>query len=322
MDSDTHHLSPMRVVVARTGVSAHLLRAWERRYEAVRPRRSPGGQRLYSETEVERIRLLRDAVAAGEAISSVARLPTESLRRIARGGVGEGIPPGSDGPTSVSHPDLEWGRSQALSAVEDRDEARLRDLLVGASFRLAHLTFLEDFLAPLLKAIGDRWSAGHLGVAEEHLASQVIREVLVAMLRTSRVGDRASAIVCAAPSGERHEFGALLAAVAASHAGWRALHLGSDLPREEIVRMAQASQADAVALGILHPEAEPQGAADLEEAIRELRRELGAGVRLFVGGHVRVREVAARVPGVRPLDSLRALDRILRLQADRRGMGR
>jgi MerR family transcriptional regulator, light-induced transcriptional regulator len=316
MNSDIRHLSPMRAVVARTGVSAHLLRAWERRYEAVTPHRSPGGQRMYSEGEVERIRLLRDAVATGEAISVVARLPTEELRRITRTATGSSRGSEARNEPRDPEPTLKADLSQALSAVEDRNEVQLRDLLRAGSFRLTHLAFLEDFLVPLLTAIGDRWARGHLGPAEEHLASQVIRDVLGEMLRAARAGDAAPVIVCAAPAGQRHEFGALFSAVAASHSGWRALHLGPDLPMDEIARVAVSSQALAVALGILHVEDPARESQELERKIGALRAGLLPRVRLFVGGHPAARDAAARVSGTEPLAGLRALDRALRADAE------
>jgi DNA-binding transcriptional MerR regulator len=66
--------------VARlTGLSPHVLRAWERRYGAVRPLRTPGGTRLYRESDVARLRQLRAAVQAGHSISeSRTRPPTNS----------------------------------------------------------------------------------------------------------------------------------------------------------------------------------------------------------------------------------------------------
>ena len=53
---------PMRLVVLRTGLSPDLLRSWEKRYGAVQPDRSPGGQRMYSAADVERLSLLARAV--------------------------------------------------------------------------------------------------------------------------------------------------------------------------------------------------------------------------------------------------------------------
>ena len=65
---------PMGVVADRTGLTPHVLRAWERRYGAVEPERTEGGQRLYSDTEVEKLRLLRRVTQAGRAIGVIGML--------------------------------------------------------------------------------------------------------------------------------------------------------------------------------------------------------------------------------------------------------
>jgi MerR family transcriptional regulator, light-induced transcriptional regulator len=75
---------PMRVVTRRTGLSADLLRAWERRYEVVTPARSESGRRLYSDADIERLRLLYRATLAGRTIGQVAELPTDALAALVR----------------------------------------------------------------------------------------------------------------------------------------------------------------------------------------------------------------------------------------------
>ena len=64
-------LYPIRAVAKLSGVPMDTIRAWERRYGAVTPQRSARG-RMYSEKEVQRLVLLRDAVARGHAIGQVA----------------------------------------------------------------------------------------------------------------------------------------------------------------------------------------------------------------------------------------------------------
>ena len=64
-------LYPIRTVAKLSGVSMDTIRAWERRYGAVTPQRSARG-RMYSEKEVQRLALLRDAVARGHAIGQIA----------------------------------------------------------------------------------------------------------------------------------------------------------------------------------------------------------------------------------------------------------
>ncbi|TVR63394.1 MAG: MerR family transcriptional regulator [Gemmatimonadales bacterium] len=73
---------PIRVVVRRTGINASVLRAWERRYGAVEPDRSDGGQRLYSEADIRKLTLLRKVVDLGFPIGQVAESDEDSLREL------------------------------------------------------------------------------------------------------------------------------------------------------------------------------------------------------------------------------------------------
>lgn len=78
------HRHPMRVVTRRTGLSADLLRVWEKRYDVVKPGRSSGGRRLYSDADIERLRLLYRATLAGRGIGQVAALSTPALVALVR----------------------------------------------------------------------------------------------------------------------------------------------------------------------------------------------------------------------------------------------
>src|SRR5580704_1762484 len=75
---------PIGVAAERTGISPHVLRVWERRYRAIEPTRTDGGRRLYSDDDIERLRLMALATAAGRGISRVAKLPTKELTRLVR----------------------------------------------------------------------------------------------------------------------------------------------------------------------------------------------------------------------------------------------
>jgi MerR HTH family regulatory protein/B12 binding domain len=52
---------PIRVVARRTGLTSHVIRVWEKRYGVVSPLRTPTNRRLYSDSDVERLQLLRRA---------------------------------------------------------------------------------------------------------------------------------------------------------------------------------------------------------------------------------------------------------------------
>ena len=70
-------------VARRTGLTAHVIRIWEKRYGAVQPERTGTNRRLYSEEQIERLSLLREITRAGHSIGPVAKLPTENLRKLA-----------------------------------------------------------------------------------------------------------------------------------------------------------------------------------------------------------------------------------------------
>src|SRR5512134_638137 len=61
----------------RTGVAPELLRAWERRYGLLRPARSEGGFRLYSDADERRVELMRLHLRRGLAAAEAARLAAD-----------------------------------------------------------------------------------------------------------------------------------------------------------------------------------------------------------------------------------------------------
>jgi MerR family transcriptional regulator, light-induced transcriptional regulator len=105
---------PIRLVVRRTGLSASVLRAWERRYGAVVPERSEGGQRLYSESDVRKLILLKDLVEVGHTIGQVATQEEDELRSLLlrERGISEegGTSLGSNGSNGRSSPAHRSGR--------------------------------------------------------------------------------------------------------------------------------------------------------------------------------------------------------------------
>src|SRR5579872_1537362 len=122
---------PMRMVVLRTGLKPDVLRAWERRYGVVSPVRSEGGQRLYSDEDVERLSLLTRAVSGGRAISQVAKLPLRTLREIVE--KDENAPRFTQAPVqSIPSESRASVHDAALAAIESFDSAKQESVLRGA----------------------------------------------------------------------------------------------------------------------------------------------------------------------------------------------
>lgn len=85
----------------------------------------------------------------------------------------------------------------------------------------------------------------------EHVATNLIRNLLSSLFRLYPPDEASETIVLATPSGERHEFGILIAALIAATRGWRVVYLGTDLPALEIVRTVKLTRARVLLLSVV-----------------------------------------------------------------------
>jgi DNA-binding transcriptional MerR regulator/methylmalonyl-CoA mutase cobalamin-binding subunit len=267
----------IKAVVRRTGLSAHVLRIWEKRYGAVEPKRTATNRRLYSEEQIERLLLLRTITRAGQSIGFVASLPTGRLKEIADTACPNPGPASVGGASvSVHRPFLE----DCLDAVRALDARALEQALSRAETELGAVGLLQRVAAPLAQALGSLWREGGITAAQEHFASVVLRTYLAQAARSFAPGANDPLLVVTTPAGQLHELGALLVAAMAANLGWRVTYLGASLPAPEIAGAARQSQARAVALSLVYPTDDPR----LEGELTRLRALLPAEVPLLVGG--------------------------------------
>ncbi len=272
---------PIGVVARRTGLKPDLIRAWERRYGAIEPARSPTRRRLYSDAEIERLSLLRQAVQAGRSISHVAALDREQLNALIR----EDRPPQSGArapqPETWDVPAASGAILAAcLGAIQRLDVIELELQLERATVALSQVHLIDQVLVPMMHSVGELWREGHLRPSHEHMASAVVRTVLTEMRSAYRAPLHAPHLVVTTPARQHHELGALIAAATAAAEGWNVIYLGPDLPPEDIAAAAHQRSVRAVALSITFPPDDSRLAEDL----RRLRRMLDPRIDVIVGG--------------------------------------
>ena len=272
---NAHH--SIKVVARRTGLTAHVIRIWEKRYAAVEPDRTETNRRLYSEAQIERLDLLRNITQAGHSIGHVAKLPTEKLRKLAtESSRASGHAPRSLTGLSATPSFLE----ECLTAVKALDSLGLEDALKRAATALGAQGLLQRVVAPLAQNIGDLWRDGTITAAHEHFASVVIRIFLGHAAKPFAGSENAPVVVVATPAGQLHELGALLVGAAAANLGWHVTYLGASLPAAEIAGAARQNRARAVALSLVYPEDDSR----LEGELTRLRELLPPEVLLLTGG--------------------------------------
>ena len=290
----------IKAVSQATGLSIETLRAWERRYRVVEPRRDANGRRAYEPDDVIRLRKLREATERGHPISRLARLGEQDLDGLLQSTRRDTIEP------SASARSL---GDQILSAVEDYRPGDCDQLVAMALALLPVSQVVTEVLAPTLVEVGERWHRGQLSIAQERIISAAVRKQLSSVLDTySRIAD-GPVMVLSTPAGERHELGILMCALLAAAKNVRCHYLGPDLPAGELATYAARVRADVVVLSVLMTD-------DLEgmaSQVGQLAQLLPEQIEIW-GGGAAVQHAGAFLPErVRRLGSLPDFEREITL---------
>jgi len=217
----------------RAGVSAELLRAWERRYELFSPARTESGYRLYSELDVDRAQRMRFHIDAGLSAAQAAA-ETGADFRATRAAAPEPSDPQS----------LGAGLWQALDELDDeRTHAALDRLL--ASFGVE--TVLREVVLPHMRRLGERWERGEAMIAREHFASSLLRGRLLGLARGWGAGAGPHALLACVP-GDQHDIGLICFGLALRGQGWRITFLGADTPLDTVLEAVEQLTPELVAV--------------------------------------------------------------------------
>ena len=269
---------PIKVVARLTGLSAYVIRIWEQRYSAVKPDRTGTNRRLYSDQQVERLKLLRAVTQAGHNIGLIAQWPTEKLRKQAA--ESSSMIPLSNRTAPSTPASGDSIIEECVAAMKSLDAKSFEDALKRGAMALGTMGLLQRVVTPLAQMIGELWIDGSITVAHEHLATSVLRTFLLNAARPFGETKHSPRLEVATPAGQLHELGALLVAAVATHLDWQIIYLGASLPATEIAGAARQSRARAVALSLVYPEDDSR----METELKLLRELLPADVAILAGG--------------------------------------
>ena len=313
-------LHPIQVVTRRTGVSADVLRVWEKRYAVVTPVRSISGRRLYSDADIARLRLMVQATRSGRTIGQVAALPTSALVELL------------DEEAPAQQPSLRRERADAtppsspaagdlfeacIDAIAHFDAVTLDLLLRRAVVALSADDFLDALVVPLVDRLRVQMLDGSLRGSHGHLAHAVLRRVLDHIVATATAPLASRDVVVTTLGGYVNELDALIVAAATAADGWRVTYVGPRVPADDVADTLEHIDAHVLILSL----AAPPGDREVPRELRRLRALLPAHVELLVvGGTPDVRRSSIVDTGATTLvglGSLRARLRELRGAAPR-----
>jgi DNA-binding transcriptional MerR regulator/methylmalonyl-CoA mutase cobalamin-binding subunit len=305
-------LHPIQIVTRRTGVSADVLRVWEKRYAVVTPVRTPSGRRLYSDADIERLRLLVQATQSGRPIGQVAALPTKALVSLL-----EAEAPTPRRPPHRGQADAAAAARTAaddlldgcVRAIGDFDAVALDLQLRRAIVALSADDFLDAVVVPLVDYLRVRVLDGSLRRPHIHLAHAVLRRVLDHIVATATAPLASRDLVVAPLGAHAHELDALIVAAAAAADGWRVTYVGTGVPADDVAETLQHVGGHVLALSL----AASSGDRVIPRELRRLRALLPPGVEfLVVAATADVQRAALAETGATPIVGLSMLRARLR----------
>jgi methylmalonyl-CoA mutase cobalamin-binding subunit len=286
----------IRIASRLTSVPLATLRMWERRYGFPRPERTTGGSRVYTEGDVEALKLIQRALEHGYRPSEVVGKSPPDLRKLVDVAATAPVVTTKRAPTLAT----------VLAAVGRDDLTELRSELRQAALLLGPKRFIVEFAHPLSVRVGELWADGTLEVRHEHLLSECLSAELRVLLSTHEDRPGAPRVLLATLPGERHGLGLAMTAVYLAASEVTPVLLGVDTPAAQIVRAAMSHDVDAVGL-LVTAASERKGTV---KHIRAMLTQLPPGMGIWVGGaggaNLEIRHPAVRIVGTFP-----ALDRAI-----------
>jgi DNA-binding transcriptional MerR regulator/methylmalonyl-CoA mutase cobalamin-binding subunit len=265
---------PISAVAKLTGIPLDTLRAWERRYRTIIPKRAARG-RVYSEEQIQKLLLLRQAVELGHSIGQVAGLGEQQLRELL--GKSAAIVAGGSASTATDANEVLVPVLRALERFDYAGTDREINRLVVAMG--SPRNFVHQAALPLMRTVGERWHEGKCSIAQEHMLTNLLTGVLASLVRTYSPSNPPARVLLATPTNERHAFPTLAAAMLIAAGGLGAIYLGTDLPAADIVLSARKSEADVVLLSL---SSAPN--SELLDDLRYIARKVRPATALWLGG--------------------------------------
>jgi DNA-binding transcriptional MerR regulator/methylmalonyl-CoA mutase cobalamin-binding subunit len=270
--NDTNDAAALTIgaVSRATGLSPDILRVWQKRYGFPVPLRKPSGHRLYTASDVRRLRRIAAAIARGHRPAQVVALPEARLESL------------------LAEEDMALPEDHArvspvaalLAHVKDHRRGDLTTQLLADAATMGPLEFLESRIVPLTDAVGDAWERGEIAIHNEHFYSEVAEDVLRTVRLPYERHARGPSVLLATLPAEQHGLGLQMVALVTAVAGLCPHVLGTDIPVSEIAEAWVTRNAEAIGLSV----SLSTGGAGVRRYLVELRDTIPMTVPIFVGG--------------------------------------
>lgn len=220
-------------VEALTGIKAHTLRIWERRYDFLMPERTPTNIRYYSDVQLKKLLNFGILVRNGYRVSKLNKMGPEEVYDAVAKVLAD---PGSETSDEM--------KGLTLSMLEMNEED-FDDIFERQVLRKGFFKTITETIYPFLQYVGVLWTTNKAMIAQEHYISNLIRQKLIGAIEKLSIPSKdAPSIVFFLLEGEEHEIGLLLASYVAKEMGWNIYYLGQGVPVPNIKKVIDIAEPE------------------------------------------------------------------------------
>ncbi len=302
----------VKTICQLTGINEHTLRAWERRFGVVKPKRLENGRRVYSIEDLEKLKLIALLIRKGFLIGNIANHAQRELSRLLNDAAQTADMGDAVSQQNSRAEDLALRIEEAVSRYE---LVKINLLLQQAKAEYGIREYIFQVVLPLVKRVGEYVIREEFSIGQEHALSAIIKYHLLQVFyllthsyATLHDDKSPKSFAVATVEGNWHELGILVAAVLCSYHGYPVFFLGPNMPAQPLAEATAAIGANCVILGLLPVLGfGPQNQKYLEELLSKLPKVC----EVWVGGSPDLKQSFPSSGRIRELTTLEELDRLL-----------
>ncbi len=216
-----------------TGIKAHTIRMWEKRYNIISPERTQTNIRYYNNDDLKKLLNISALNKHGHKISKIARMNEEAIREKVMD------ISGSNGDHDVMISNL------ILSMISFREDS-FEHILNSAILKLGFEQTVIKVLYPFLEKIGVLWQTGSINPAQEHFIVNLIRQKLIIAIdgQSKPPSDNSKSFLLFLPEQEFHELGLLFYNFLLKKNGHKVVYLGQSVPFRDVEEVVRVRNVD------------------------------------------------------------------------------
>lgn len=216
-----------------TGIKAHTIRMWEKRYNAVSPQRTATNIRYYKDLDLKKLLNISTLNKHGIKISHIIKMcPDEIHEKILE--------------ISNNASDFETYINSLVVAMIELNEDGFEKILSNTILKLGFEKTVTHVLYPFLEKVGILWIIGTINPAQEHFIVSLIRQKLIVAIDGQNKIDnkQAKTFLLFLPENELHELGLLFYSYLIKKKGHQVIYLGQSVPFKDIIEVLKIRSAD------------------------------------------------------------------------------